>query len=279
MKTTRMKSWMAVCAAVLTAAAVLPAAADQPAPAVRPEKIYTGLVVSVDPKENTLEAKGFLLGKKFNLGSACNYTFLDKGAGSAADLHPGQKIVVRYEDVGGVLVADRIEQLAMQFEGKVEAIDDGTRTLTLHRPVSDRKMQIADDCKIVLRNEKPGTLADIQPGNYVTVIYEKPATKPVARRIEQTSMEFTGALTAMDLGERTVKAKGMFDTKKFNLADNCTILVNGKLDGRLSDLKPDEKLVFSYDEIDGVNVANRIAPVKAAATNSVVKASAAMGGD
>ena len=47
------------------------------------------------------------------------------------------------------------------------------------------------------------------------------------------------------------------------MADNCAIVINGKTDGRLSDLKPDEKLVFSYDEINGVNVVNRIAPAEA----------------
>ncbi len=274
MKATTIKNWLAVSAAVVMATTVFPVAADQPASAVRPEENYTGTVVSVDTKESTLETKGVLLRKKFNLGSACSYTLLDKGAATASDLRPGQKITVRYRDVDGVLVADRVEQLAMQFDGKVTAIDAGTHTVTLHRPGLDKQMQIADDCKIVLRDEKPGTLADIHPGNHVTVIYEKPAAGPVARRIAQTSLEFTGALTAIDLNERTIKAKAMFDTKKFNLADNCTIIVGGRLDGRLSDLKPNDTLVFSYDEINGVNVANRIAPAKTAATNSVTTATA-----
>ena len=37
-------------------------------------------------------------------------------------------------------------------------------------------------------------------------------------------------------------------------------LPNGRSDGRLSDLKPDDRLVFTYDEINGVNVVDRIAP-------------------
>jgi hypothetical protein len=37
-------------------------------------------------------------------------------------------------------------------------------------------------------------------------------------------------------------------------------VINGKINGQLADLKPNDKLVFSYDEINGVNVANRIAP-------------------
>src|SRR5208283_135208 len=107
---------------------------------------------------------------------------------------------------------------------------------------------------VMLRNEKPGNFADIHPGDHVTVTYEMPGGTPTVREIAQTSMAFTGTLTAIDLGAKTVKAKALFDTKKFNVADNCTIVINGKTDGKLSDLKPNDQLVFNYDQINGVNV-------------------------
>ncbi len=197
---------------------------------------------------------------------------LDKSGGMVGDLRPGEKVKVNYENVDGVLVADRVEQIPMRLEGMVATIDSGTHTLMLHRPTLDKRMEIAGDCKITLRDDKSGTLADIHPGNHVTVIYETPGGTPTARQIAQTSIEFTGALTAIDLGEKTVKARATFDTKKFNLADGCAIIVNGKLNGRLSDLRLNDDLVFSYDEINGINVVNRIAPAKTATTNSVVTA-------
>jgi len=70
----------------------------------------------------------------------------------------------------------------------------------------------------------------------------------------------------------------LFDTKTFNLADNCAIVIDGKTDGQLSDLKPDDKLVFSYDEINGVNVANRIA-LADAQTKSIASTTAPMTGN
>ena len=267
-KTTRSKNWMAVCAAVLTATAVFRASADQTATTARPEKSYTGTVVSVDPKENTLEIKGFVLSKKFNLGAACDYTLLDKSPGTANDLRPGEKVTVSYQDAQSVLIADRVEEEPMQFEGMVTVIDTDKHTLILHRTGLDKVLQIADDCKVVLRNEKPGTFADIHPGNHVTVTYETPDGTPTAREIAQTSIEFTGTLTAIDLGEKTVKAQAMFGSKKFNVADNCAIVINGKTDGQLSDLKPNDKLVFTYDEINGINVVNRIAPAEAQANSA-----------
>ena len=87
------------------------------------------------------------------------------------------------------------------------------------------------------------------------------ACEATARQIAQTSATFNGSLTAIDLNDRTVKAKHAFGTKKFNLADNCAIIVNGKSDGKLRDLKPGDDLAFSYDVVNGVNVVTRIATV------------------
>ncbi len=267
MKTTTNKQRMVVWATALAASLAFGAAADSPTPAGKAEKTWTGTVTSVDPNEHMVESKGLFLSKKFNLGSACTYAMLESKTGSANDLRPGEKVTITYQDAGGVLVADRIEQLPMQYEGMVKAVDPANHTMTVHDH-GDRTFQIANGCAVALREDKPGTLADIQVGNHVTVTYETPGNKPTVREIAQTSATFAGTLTAVDLDERTVKAKTLFDTKKFNLADNCAIVINGKTDGRLSDLKPEDKLVFSYDEIDGINVVNRIAPAGTPANNA-----------
>ncbi len=263
MKMNRVKIGTAVLAAALTTAA-FSASADQAATAAKPEKSYTGTVVSVSPQEHRMSVREWALSKKtFNLGENCTYDMLfttPGNNGTANDLRPGEKVTVNYQTSHGVLIADRIEQQPMRFEGKVGTIDPTKQTLTLHRPGLDKELQIAGACIVKLHNDKPGTLADIRPGDHVTVTYETPHGTPTAREIAQTSMEYTGSLTAIDLGEKTVKAKAMFDTKKFNVADNCAIVVNGKTDGKLSDLKPNEQLVFTYDEINGVNVVNRISP-------------------
>ena len=226
-----------------------------------PHKSYTGTVGSVDTKEHTLVVEGFFTSKMFNLGDNCTYTLVDKVAGAINDLHPGQRVEVVYQEMHDVLVADRVTQEPMSYEGTVKTCDPAQRTITLHDHGRDRTLPIAGDCKVLLRGDKPGSLADIQPGNYVTVTYETPDDKPTARKITQTSETFTGLLTAIDLDAKTVKAKSLFDTKKFNLGDNCAIVIDGKINGRLSDLKPNDKLDFNYDEINGVNVANRIALV------------------
>jgi hypothetical protein len=46
--------------------------------------------------------------------------------------------------------------------------------------------------------------------------------------------------------------------KKFNLADGCRIVVANKPDASLRDLRIGDKVEFSYEDADGVLVANRI---------------------
>jgi hypothetical protein len=260
MKTNILRTWTAVCVSALTMTAALKSSADDTAMAGIPNKSYTGTVVSVDAKERLLGLQGTFLTKKFNLGDNCTYALVDKPAGAISDLRPGQRVMVVYQESHGVLVANRVAQQPESYEGTVKACDPIQRTMTLHTRGMDRTFQIAGDCKVVLRGDQSGTLADIQTGNYVTVTYETPNDKPTAWKIAQTSETFSGSLTAIDLDTKTVKAKALFDTKKFTLGDNCAIVINGKINGQLADLKPNDKLVFSYDEINGVNVANRIAP-------------------
>lgn len=250
-------------AGVLLGATSFNASADQSA-AAGSEKTCTGQVVSVAPKERMLTVESWMLSKKqFNLGDNCAFVMLDNHNGSMADLRVGEKVTLRYQLSHGVRIADRIEQQPLRFAGVVTAIDPVKHTLTLHRRGLDKELEIAAGCSVVLKNNNSGTLSDVQLGDHVTVTYETPGGMPTARQIAQTSAEFTGKVAAIDLDERMVRAKDTFSTMKFNLADDCTIVINGKTNGKLSELRPNERLVFDYDSVNGVNVVNRIAPAEA----------------
>jgi Cu/Ag efflux protein CusF len=264
MKTTRLKNWMAVCAAALTVTAGYRVLADEAAanaPVAKPDKTYTGTVVSVDPKESQLDVNGFLFShKQFNLGDTCTYMIVGQASGAVDDLRPGQRVTVGYQDANGVLVADRVTQQPLRDEGMVKAIDAKAQTLTLHAGMIDKTFQLPPDCAVSLRGDKTGTLGDIQAGDHVTVTYEVPEGKATVRELAQNSATFTGDLTAIDLDQKTIKAKATFSVKKFNVGDDCAIMVNGRPDGKLTDLRPGESLAINYDEVNGVNIINRIAP-------------------
>ena len=273
MKTTAISKWTAVSFALWTACAAVNARADQAVPAGKNEKSYTGTILSVDAGEHTLHVKGLMLEKSFNLGESCAITLPDDRPGAAGDLRPGQKVRIDYRDSDGVLVADRLQQEALRFEGVVREIDAAKHTMTVRERELDKTFQLPADCAVSLRNATPGQLSDVEAGNRVTVTYEIPGGVSTARQIAQTSAVFTGSVTAIDLGERTVKAKSMLSSRKLNVADNCAIIINGKPDAHLGDLKLGDRLMFSYDEINGVNVVTRIATAEKAQTPEALTAS------
>jgi Cu/Ag efflux protein CusF len=235
-----------------------PAGASKEA-ATSKEKTVKGVATSIDPAEKTVSVRNFWGTKRLNVADDCKVSLQDKTQASLPDLHPGQRVEINYEEAQGVLVAHQIAQRNVTFTGHVKALDPEKHSLTLRGHTLDKTFVIADDCKVVLRDEKTGALANLQPGHRVTVVYETPNGTATVRQIAQTSETFSGALTAIDLNDRTLKAKAFLNGKKFNVANDCAIVISGKPDARLSDLKLGDKLVFSYDDVNGVNIVNRIA--------------------
>jgi hypothetical protein len=262
MKTNALRTCLAVCVSVLAVTGGMTAIADQDTATQQVSqgtkiKTYTGTVSAVDPKNHTMAIKDYLITRKFNLGNSCTYALLEDN--TINGLRPGQAVRVTCLDNHGVLVVNRVDQRPLRHEGVITDINPADHTLLLRSGGFTRTMQIADDCNVALRNHKSGALTDIKPGYYVTVTYEEPHGVLFARQIAETSESFTGSLTAIDLNDRTMKAKSMVDSKQFLVAKDCSIVIDGKIGGHMDDLRPGEKLMFSYDNIDGVNVVNRIA--------------------
>jgi hypothetical protein len=271
----RLQHLAAFCAAVLTASATFRSSAEESEPsslasASPGEKSYTGIVSTFDQDQHVMKVKSWtMLHKTFNLGQRCTFVLSGHTTGTLNDLRPGEKITVRYQNVHGVRIADRIQQVPVRFEGKVVAIDPIAHQIVVHQRGLDKAMVIAPGCRIVRLNQQPGALPDIRLGDHITVTYEMPDDVPTAREIAQTSMEFVGTLTAIDTAAHTAKASSAFSNRKFVIGNHCSIVLASRPNARLNDLKPDDKLTFSYDEINGVNVINRIGSAPSAMDNMV----------
>lgn len=179
---------------VIVPAAIIPAkSSGQDAPPGLSEKNYSGIIEAIDPKEHVLTVKGAKFStKEFNLGDNCVYTFLytmllDNDA-AVNNLRRGEKIMVSYRDAQGVLIADHIEQQPMQFTGIVKRIDPNQHTLVLRQHFSDKQLDIAVNCITMRSNEQAGSLADIHPGDHVTVLYEAPNARVTAWQITKTTL-------------------------------------------------------------------------------------------
>jgi len=234
-----------------------PTNGDEAAP-VQKDKVFNGTVAAIDQKEKTVSAKDFWGTKTFNVADSCRVSLEDQPTASLTELRPGQKVEIGYENAHGVLVANRITQHNQVFTGYISAIDPAKRRLTVKHGSFTRDFAVAPDCAVVIRDDDTKTLDDLSVGHTVNVIYESGNDSTLARRIEQKSPTFVGTVKAIDADTRMVKAKDLLAEKTFHLADGCQIVSGGKLGGSLSDLHIGDRLAFTYEDRDGVLVANRI---------------------
>jgi len=258
-------------AAILGLASSNPALADETKAATR-ERTFGGTVSAVDQKERTVTVKGTFGKRVFNAGDNCIVSFSGKPDASLTDLRPGHKVEVSYRNAQGVPVAHRIAQEDVAFKGHISAIDPANRTLSVRDWRVTRNFTIGENCNVVLRNDKTGALGDLKIGHTVSVIYETPEGALVVQRIEQKSETFVGTIRAIDAGARTVKARSLMGERKFNLADGCRIVVEGKAEAGLGDLRIGDRVTFSYENTDGVLVADRLGRENETDTSQTAKA-------
>jgi Cu/Ag efflux protein CusF len=239
------------------------------------EATFKGVVASVDHQNKMVWVHHIWGTKRFNIADDCSIAFQDKPTASVADLRQGQELQVSYQKAQGVLVAHHIQQYDLKFTGRVLAFDSAEHSLILRHHALDKPFRIPADCVVMLHGGKEGTLADVQPGHLATVTFEVPEGHATAREIAQTSETFTGELTAVDLEHRTVRAKGLSSEKTFTLAGDCSIVLANKPGAKLRDLKLGDKLAFSYDDVSGVDIVNRIGTPGPPAISAHTSASAA----
>jgi len=219
---------------------------------------YKGSVVAVDPQEKTVTVRGGWTTRTFNAGDSCQVTLEDKPQASLADLATGQKVEVWYLKVQGVPVAQEVIQENRSFKGHITALDPGKRTIAVKHGMFTRGFALAEDSAVIVKDDKAGSLEHLRIGDTVTVIYRSENDPLIAHRVEQKNPTFTGTIRAIDARTRTVTARSIMGEKKFHLANGCKIVVNGKTDAGLSDLRIGDRMSVSYEDADGVLVANRI---------------------
>jgi hypothetical protein len=265
-----MRNIMNVGILVLLAALPSSVRASQQALGKLHEKTWEGTLTAVDTQDNTVKGKHLGATQTFHLGNNCVIAAIDKKEATLSDLRTGEKVRIHYQNAEGVFVADRIAERALRYDGTVKAVDPKAGTMTmaeaaLYQPFrAPETFRAAGDCKVFLANGDHGTLADVRPGDRVTVIYELPGGSRVAFRIRERSSDFVGMLDAIDLPARTVKAKKLSVEKTFNLADRCQIVADNQHKEHLRDLVVGKQYRFIYRNVDGINVLDEIAPAQEA---------------
>jgi Cu/Ag efflux protein CusF len=228
-------------------------------------KSFKGTITAVDPKEKSVAVRGFWTTRTFNVGDHCKVSLEDNANAELKDLRPGYRVEVGYLENNGVRIASQVMQKNLIFTGNISAIDPAGRILKVKRGGVTETFVAGDHCKVVIREDRNRALADLRIGHKVTVSYSAPGGAKVAQKIEQAGSTFTGTVEAIDADARTLKAQHLLSEKKFNLAKDCPIVIGGKSDGKLSDLRIGDKLSVHYEEMDGVLVATCVAREDASA--------------
>ena len=259
MKTSTMRTIAAVSVTTLLLASLSRAYADT----ASPEKYQTfkGTVVKVNDKERTMTASGFWFWSErtFNAGDSCEVLIGDnKKEATLKDLAPGNWVEVQFSSVGGVNVASQIAEKYGHYTGHIVSIDPNGRKLTLKRGAYQKPFVLAGDCQ-VLMNDKEGAMSALKIGHKVTIAYAREGDLSLAHKVAQNSLSFVGALEGIDAETRTLKAEHLLTDRKFHLADDCPIIVNGVADGEFRDLRIGYTVTINYENVDGILVANRIA--------------------
>jgi Cu/Ag efflux protein CusF len=257
MKAAIVRSKMAVWATLLLLALTGRAAAAVSSTAT--PKSFKGTVTAIDQKEKTIAVRGFWTTRTFNVGDHCKVSLEDNANAGLQDLRPGYRVEVGYLENNGVRIASQVMQKNLVFTGNISAIDPANRTLKVKRGTISETFVAGDRCKVISREDRNRSLADLKIGQKVTVSYSAPGNAKVAQKIEQAGSTFTGTVEAIDADSRTLKAQHLLSEKKFNLAKDCPIVIGGKSDGKLSDLRIGDKLSIVYEEVDGVLVATCVA--------------------
>lgn len=79
----------------------------------------------------------------------------------------------------------------------------------------------------------------------------------------------SGTLSAVNAANRTITLKQFLRSRRFNLGQDCTVAVRGQATASVAELKPGMQVKVTYQNVDGVFVANRVAQRQYSETGSI----------
>jgi len=174
---------------IITLTALMPAMAA----AAQQGKTCAGRLTTVAAGGKGITVTDSFRNRTFALSPNCVILTVHSKTASWRDLQLGEDVVVRYERMNGALVAKSVAEKVRECAGSIQSIDleGGIASVTdgsvLGLARTSRIFRLAKPCEVTLPNGAGGSLAQVKPGDTVTIIYKVPNGMPVAYRIETTN--------------------------------------------------------------------------------------------
>ena len=149
------------------------------------EAAWTGTVSALNTDSHTVSAETWWRTLTFYVGSDCAISTPNKANAALKDVRTGEKVKVSYRKQGSLRIADRIQIESLHTVGTVLAVDPKDRLVTVEETLQNRTFHVAKHCKVILWNNREGTLADLGPDSRISVTYDSPGAPPVAYRIRE----------------------------------------------------------------------------------------------
>ncbi len=225
------------------------------------EQTWSGTLSTIDLRNHAFQGETWYIPRTFVVARQCDISVMGQNNKRLRDLQLGDSLQVRYRDADGALIADRIADRSSRYQGTVEWVDPNSNTVSVRQGRRSRTFTLADEGKVITAEGMDGSLYDLAPGDEVTIIYAVSNRSLLASQIDEMTLSYQGKLEAIDLPERIIKAADALGEHQFCVADHCRIILGSNKSAQLKDLKLDHDYTISYQQINGVEVAEQITEV------------------
>ena len=146
---------------------------------------FQGTIRQVDPNSGRLTIAQGHVAREFTLADDGRVITASGMDGSLYDLQPGDRAAVIYVRSGRSLIAQRISETTLSYEGKLEAIDLPERIVKTEDPLGEQQFSVADQCQIVVGSSHNAQLQDLKLDHNYNFTYELVNGVKVADRITE----------------------------------------------------------------------------------------------
>ncbi len=159
----------------------------------------------------------------------------------------------------GAAVADDHPATDMKTTtGTIGAINPRDKVLSVQGMVFSKTFVLGDNCTLTATDQKAGSLADFRPGEKVDVSYRNVDGVLIASSVAEVRLTYTGTVSAFNPAEHSLTLQHNGAVRVFQLADHCSVILNGDTKGVLDNVQVGNRVTVVYETPNGQWTARRI---------------------